>query len=67
MKKYFKLNLNCYYIYNVLERLREFYYNDEEYQKRILSLIDYMLSKITVEHNGEIIDQYVVIEVEEDE
>lgn len=67
MKKYYKKDLMFLFIHYWLYDIARYHIDDEEYQRLLRNLNDYVISKLRVEHSGDIVDEYVVMEVEEKE
>lgn len=65
MKKYYKKDLMFLFIHYWLCDIARCHIDDEEYQRLFRDLNNYVISKLRVEYKGDIIDEYVVIEVEE--
>ena len=69
MKKYYKRDLIYLIIFYTLEDLSCYHVDDEEWQEKLSELCSFIESRMNKDcpFNGDIVDEYVVVEVEEKE
>ena len=67
MKKYYKKDLCVLFVHYFLLDIEHYLRDDVVFQEKLRDLNNYLISKLDVEYEGEIVDEYVVMEVEEKE
>lgn len=65
----YKKDFEFLLIHYVLQEIMSYHTDDEEWQNKIHSLNNFVVSRLNAEcsYKGDIVDRYVVVEVEEEE